>query len=70
LTDGENFTELVLRNAPKAFDKAFDRWRELYRAAVRQRNEANSVIESLPRDRREREDAIRRRQEAERQIEK
>jgi len=65
----ESWVESVLRNAPKAFDKAFDRWRELYRAAVRQRNEANSVIESLPRDRREREDAIRRRQEAERQIE-
>ena len=65
----EGWVESILRNAPRTFDRAFDRWRELYRVAVRQRNEANSVIESLPRDRRDREDAIRKRQEAERQIE-
>jgi hypothetical protein len=31
----------TLREAPEAFDRAFDRWRELYRTAVRQRNQAN-----------------------------
>ena len=65
----EGWVESILRNAPKEFDKAFNRWRELYRAAVRQRSEANSIIESLPRDKREKEEAARKRQEAERQIE-
>ncbi|MFN4294043.1 MAG: DEAD/DEAH box helicase [Thermoflexales bacterium] len=32
--------ERVIDEAPRAFDQAFDRWRELYRAAIRQRDAA------------------------------
>ncbi|MEJ5201079.1 MAG: Zn-binding domain-containing protein, partial [Anaerolineales bacterium] len=34
----------VLEEAPQAFDRAFDRWRELYRAATRQLLEAQSAL--------------------------
>ncbi len=32
----------VLAEAPQSFDRAFDRWRELYRAATRQRDKARA----------------------------
>lgn len=35
----------VLRDAPRAFDRAFDRWREMYAAADRQLQEARAVID-------------------------
>ena len=36
--------ERVLDEAPARFDRAFDRWRELYRAATRQIEEANAAL--------------------------
>ncbi|MCS6843423.1 MAG: DUF1998 domain-containing protein [Caldilineales bacterium] len=36
--------ERVLEEAPEAFDRAFDRWRELYRAATRQLIEAQGAL--------------------------
>ena len=61
----------TLHNAPQAFDRACDRWRDLYRDAYQQRDEANRLIQkaetgsSTPQERQHAEKA---RQEAQRQI--
>jgi hypothetical protein len=58
----------TLLNAPKAFDIAFDRWRELYTGAVRQRDE-NQAISNRPTAKwEERREADRRIEEAKREI--
>lgn len=46
----------VLKNAGKRFSSAFDRWRELYTAAVTQRNQARTIIDdhSAARDKQKR----------------
>jgi hypothetical protein len=56
----------VLSEAPQRFDKAFDRWRELYRAATRELAEAQSALLRARRPD-EQQDAVRRQQEALRQ---
>jgi Lhr-like helicase len=38
----ENWVDRVLIEAPARFNKAFNRWRELYRAAIRQRDAARA----------------------------
>ena len=58
----------TLRSAPEAFDHGFRRWRELYSAAERQRDEARRVVDNPTAGRRERSDAERREEEAKRQI--
>ncbi len=56
----------ALAEAPRRFDAAFDRWRELYRAATRQLVEAqNALVRARRPD--EQQDAVRRQQEALRQ---
>lgn len=40
----DSWLDRVLEEAPQAFDRAFDRWRELYRAAPRQLLEAQSAL--------------------------
>ncbi len=45
LGDLDEFVQTVASEAPDRFDKTFDRWRELYRAALRQKKEANAKIE-------------------------
>ena len=42
LSWSEEWIQSILGEAPETFNRAFDRWRELYRAAVRQRDEARS----------------------------
>lgn len=42
LKDEEDFLRRIAEGAPKAFDRAFDRWRDLYRAACEQRDEAHA----------------------------
>lgn len=42
MEDPEAFVARVASNAPEAFDRAFDRWRELYHAARTQLIEANA----------------------------
>jgi very-short-patch-repair endonuclease len=62
--------EDVARQAPAAFDQAFDRWRELYRAACEQRDVARRIIDDPAlRDRRQKEAAEQREREARREIE-
>ena len=60
--------ERLVVEAPARFDRAFDRWRELYRAAVRARDEARRVIDAPRVDRRERAEAERREREAKRDL--
>ncbi|MCC6316004.1 MAG: DEAD/DEAH box helicase, partial [Thermomicrobiales bacterium] len=55
-------------HAVAAFDRAFDRWRELYRAALRQRDEARRKIDRPRLKRQEREQAERMEREAKRDI--
>lgn len=45
LTDAEKFIRETAKKAPIEFDRAFDRWRELYRAARSQLKEANEKSE-------------------------
>lgn len=56
----------VLENAPEEYDRAFDRWRELFRAATRQLQEAQTALLNSRR-REEQQEAARRQQEALRQ---
>lgn len=58
--------EAVLLECPEAFDRAFDRWRELYRAATRQLQESQSALMRARRAE-EQAQANRRQQEALRQ---
>lgn len=59
----------VLAEAPAVFDRAFDRWRELYRAAIRARDEARRVIDRPRVDRDERKAAEQQEREAKRDLE-
>lgn len=63
----EEWLAETIRRAPEAFDRAFDRWRELYRAAERQWEAANQILRYPPRDKEVRREAERQRAEAERQ---
>ena len=60
--------EGTISNAPRAFDSAFNRWRELYRAAVAMRDEAHKLADAPRSSRAEREEAQQREREARREI--
>jgi hypothetical protein len=64
----EDWLDRVLQEAAMEFDHAFDRWRELYESAVRQRDEARRIIDDHRAGRQERSDAERREREAKRQL--
>jgi ATP-dependent helicase YprA (DUF1998 family) len=59
----------VLSNGGLTFDRAFDRWRELYQAAATQRNEARKVMDNPKEDANKRKNAERDEWEAKREIE-
>ncbi len=50
----ERWLEEALAEAPRRFDEAFHRWRELYRIALRQLAEASALINSNDKDHQER----------------
>lgn len=58
----------ILMSADDAFNGAFTRWRELYSAAARQRDESRRVVDNPSANRKEREEAGRSEDEAKRQI--
>src|SRR4029077_2861644 len=62
----ETWLDTVLREAPTRFDEAFNRWRELFRAATRQLIDAQTAPRRA-RQRDEQDDARRREDEALRQ---
>ena len=64
----ETQIEETIRNAPIAFDRAFDRWRELYRAAVAMGEKAHRLLYAARASQREREEAERQEREARREI--
>ncbi len=64
---GEKWIARVIEEAPREFDRAFDRWRELFRAAKRQRDAARAE-EDRARTREEQDRARRRQDEARRQL--
>lgn len=64
----EAWLEDTTRRAPEEFDRAFDRWRELYRAALAMRDEARRVRDDPRANRSEREEAELREREAWREI--
>lgn len=63
----ETWLETVIAEAPANFNRAFDRWRELYRAATRQMLEAQTALRRA-RDRDTQAEARRREEEALRQL--
>jgi hypothetical protein len=66
----DSWIEAVARGAPEAFQRAFDRWRDLYRAACEQRDAARRIIDDPAlRDRRQKDMAEQREREARREIE-
>lgn len=67
----DTWVEQVIRSASTEFDRAFDRWRELYWQAVKQRDEARRVMDRHAggaKARSQKEAAQKRHQEALRQI--
>jgi hypothetical protein len=63
----ERWLEQLLQETPEQFDRAFDRWRELYRAAIRQRDAARAE-EDRAKTREEQNRARARQDEARRQL--
>lgn len=63
----EDWLDRVLEQASQEFDRAFDRWRELYRAAIRLRDEGRAE-EDRARTREDQERAKRKQDEARRQL--
>src|SRR5699024_2411897 len=64
----EDWLERIIRSAPKRFDEAFDRWRELFRAALVDQAEQNRRVLDHSLSERDRAQATNRRREAETQI--
>jgi ATP-dependent helicase YprA (DUF1998 family) len=64
----ETWIRDVVASAPRTLDAACRRWRELYWAAVRQRDEARRIIDRPRVSREERAEAERREREAKREI--
>jgi ATP-dependent helicase YprA (DUF1998 family) len=63
----EAWLQTVIAEAPANFNRAFDRWRELFRAAIRQLTEAQIALRRA-RQRDDQEEARRREEEALRQL--
>lgn len=64
----DTWVEDVMRGAPDRFDKACDRWRTLYRAALADQQEQNKLILTPNIPKRQRADAETRRRQAEGQL--
>jgi len=60
--------EDIARSASKRFDQAFERWRELYKAATEQRDSARKIIDNPRASRIDRSTAEQREREAKREI--
>jgi ATP-dependent helicase YprA (DUF1998 family)/very-short-patch-repair endonuclease len=63
----DRWLDQVLRELPESFERACDRWRTLYRAALNQMERQSRIIRDASRDARDRETAKRQRGEAEAQ---
>jgi hypothetical protein len=63
-----DWVEDIGRSAPQRFDKSFERWRELFKAASEQRDAARKLIDNPRTPRSDREAAEQREREAKREI--
>ena len=70
LDDADAWTEQVLKEAPMAFDQAFDRWRELFKAAQTQLEETSwkLLLPNLPERERRQLKSLRRVAEEQREL--
>lgn len=66
---GQDWLTRALEQAEEAFDRACDRWRDLYRSALKQREVQNKIIGDATRSQRDKDQAKRLRAEAEAQME-
>ena len=66
---GPGWVDSVVRDAPESFDRACDRWRELFRTATEEVKAAEKLAADMSQSKEERQNADRRRNEARRQIE-
>jgi hypothetical protein len=64
----QTWLEDIARSAPQRFDQAFDRWRELYKAATEQRDAVRKIIDNPRAARKDRDTAEQREREAKREI--
>lgn len=64
----DGWVEQVVTSAPEVFDRACDRWRDLYRAALEEREKQHTIIGDYSVKKKEREYAASRRREAETQL--
>jgi len=64
----DDWLDRVLQSAPSDFDRAFDRWRGLYDAAVRERDEARRIMDNHRTSPKDRKTAERSELEARREI--
>ncbi len=64
-----SWSETVILNAPREFDTAFNRWRNLYDTATSERDAAYALSSDSTRTRKEREESDRRSSEARQRIE-
>ncbi|WP_328708861.1 DEAD/DEAH box helicase [Microbispora hainanensis] len=64
----DDWIDRTVQDAPKEFDAAFDRWRELYRTAQAEREEQHRIIGDHSTGKRDRDIATARRREAENQL--
>jgi len=64
-----DWLERVFNQIPEQFEKACERWRDLYKAALHQREQQDAIIRDATRDPRERKRAKNLRREAENQLE-
>ncbi len=64
----DSWIEDTLRSAPEAFDRAFDQWRELYRSACAQRDEARRIADDPHAGKDKIKEAERRQDDARREI--
>ena len=69
LNDVDEFTKSINDNAAKQFDRAFDRWRELYKGAQEERKEAGMIIDKTGISQAERREARGRYMRADQEIE-
>ena len=64
----DDWIDRTVADAPKEFDAAFDRWRDLYRTAQAEREEHHRIIGDHSTSKKDRDMAIARRREAENQL--
>ena len=64
-----SWLEETMNGLARSFEEACDRWRNLYRAAIRQRDTQNEIVNDAMRSQREHEEAKKMRSEAESQLE-